>query len=195
MKKLKKNNKFLEKYFSDLSKIIKPNTECLKKLNIVKDLIVSTSKKSGKILIFGNGGSAAIASHVSVDLTKNARIRAVNFNEADLITCFSNDYGYDRWIEKTIDFYADKKDIIILISSSGQSKNMINACKAAKKKRIRVISFTGHSKNNPLSKLSKISRWVNSKAYNYIENIHQIWLLGICDLIIGKREYSAKRKD
>ena len=195
MKKLKKDNNFLEEYFSDLSKIIKPNIECLKKLNLVKDLIVSTSKKSGKILIFGNGGSAAIASHASVDLTKNARIRAVNFNEADLITCFSNDYGYDRWIEKTIDFYADKKDIIILISSSGQSKNMINACKAAKKKRIRVISFTGHSKNNPLSKLSKISLWVNSKAYNYIENIHQIWLLGICDLIIGKREYSAKRKD
>ena len=195
MKKLKKNNNFLKKYFSDLSEIIKPNTECLKNLNLVKDLIVSTSKKSGKILIFGNGGSAAIASHASVDLTKNARIRAVNFNEADLITCFSNDYGYDRWIEKTIDFYADKKDIIILISSSGQSKNMINACKAAKKKRIRVISFTGHSKNNPLSKLSKISLWVNSKAYNYIENIHQIWLLGICDLIIGKREYSAKRKD
>ena len=195
MKKLKKNNNFLEKYFSDLSEIIKPNTECLKKLNIVKDLIVSTSKKSGKILIFGNGGSAAIASHASVDLTKNARIRAVNFNEADLITCFSNDYGYDRWIEKSIDFYADKKDIIILISSSGQSKNMINACKAAKKKRIRVISFTGHSKNNPLSKLSQISLWVNSKAYNYIENTHQIWLLGICDLIIGKREYSAKRKD
>tara|TARA_B110000503_G_scaffold119696_1_gene181711 strand:- start:68 stop:655 length:588 start_codon:yes stop_codon:yes gene_type:complete len=195
MKKLKKNNNFLEKYFSDLSKIIKPGTECLKKLNVVKDLIVSTSKKSGKILIFGNGGSAAIASHVSVDLTKNARIRAMNFNEADLITCFSNDYGYDRWIEKTIDFYADKKDIIILISSSGQSRNMINACRAAKKKRIKVISFTGHSKNNPLSKLSKISLWVNSKAYNYIENIHQIWLLGICDLIIGKKEYSAKRKD
>ena len=60
---------------------------------------------------------------------------------------------------------------------------------------VKVISFTGHSKNNPLSKLSNINLWVNSKAYNYIENTHQIWLLGICDLIIGKREYSAKRKD
>ena len=195
MNKLKKKNDFLEKYFSDLAKIIKPDTKSLKKMSIVKDLIVSTSKKSGKTLIFGNGGSSAIASHVSVDLTKNARIRTVNFNEADLITCFSNDYGYDRWIEKTVDFYADKKDILILISSSGKSKNMINACKAAKKKKIKVISFTGHSKNNPLSKLSNINLWVNSKAYNYIENTHQIWLLGICDLITGKREYSAKRKD
>ena len=59
----------------------------------------------------------------------------MNFNEADLITCFSNDYGYDKWIDKTIEFYADKKDILILISSSGKSKNMINACKAAKKKK------------------------------------------------------------
>ena len=86
-------------------------------------------------MIFGNGGSAAIASHVSVDLTKNANIRSVNFNEADLITCFSNDYGYERWVEKAIDFYADDKDVLILISSSGKSLNMINACKAAREKK------------------------------------------------------------
>ena len=184
MNKLKKKNDFLEKYFSDLAKIIKPDTKSLKKMSIVKDLIVSTSKKSGKTLIFGNGGSSAIASHVSVDLTKNARIRTVNFNEADLITCFSNDYGYDRWIEKTVDFYADKKDILILISSSGKSKNMLNACKAARKKKISsIITLTGNKKDNPLSKLGNINLWVDSNIYNHIENIHQVWLLAICDLI------------
>ncbi len=190
-----KKDYFLKKYFSDLSKTIIPDTECLKKLHLVKDLFLSTSKKKSKILIFGNGGSSAIASHVSVDLTKNAQIRSVNFNETDLITCFSNDYGYDRWVEKAIDFYADPKDIVVLISSSGRSKNMINASKAAKARKIKVISFTGHSKNNPLSKISDLNLWVNSKAYNFIENTHQIWLLGICDLIIGKREYSALRKN
>ncbi len=193
--KLSSKKFFLEKYLNDLSKIIEPDAQNLKKLYLVKDLFVSTSKKKGKILIFGNGGSSAIASHVSVDLTKNARIKAVNFNEADLITCFSNDYGYERWIEKAIDFYADHKDIVVLISSSGRSKNMINACKAAKRKRIKVISFTGHSRNNPLSKKGNLNLWVNSKAYNFVENTHQIWLLAICDLIIGKREYSAKKKD
>ena len=96
-------------------------------------------KNNAKIMIFGNGGSAAIASHVSVDLTKNANVRCVNYNEADLITCFSNDYGYERWVEKAIDFYADSKDTIILISSSGKSKNMINACKTAKKRKIIVF--------------------------------------------------------
>ncbi len=193
--KFKKKNNFLEKYFRDLSKVIIPDRNCLKKLEKVKNLIIAVSKRRGKVLIFGNGGSSAIASHVTVDLTKNARIRAVNFNEADLITCFSNDYGYERWIEKAIDFYADQKDIIILISSSGRSQNMIKACKFANRKRLKVISFTGHTRNNPLSKISDISLWVNSKAYNFIENTHQIWLLGLCDLIIGKREYSAKRKD
>ena len=63
------------------------------------------------------------------------------------------------------------------------------------RKKIKTISFTGHSINNPLSKISDLSLWINSKAYNFIENTHQLWLLTVCDLIIGKREYSAKRKD
>ena len=194
MEKKHKDINFLNDYLNDFSKIIKPDNNIIKKLIEVRDIFLKTSKKRGKILIFGNGGSAAIASHVSVDLTKNAQIRTVNFNESDLITCFSNDYGYDRWIEKTIDFYADRNDTLVLISSSGKSKNMINACKAAKRKKIKVISFTGHAKNNPLSKIVNLSLWVNSKAYNFIENTHQIWLLTVCDLIIGKREYPAKKK-
>ena len=152
--------------------------------------MVQAKKNNAKIMIFGNGGSAAIASHVSVDLTKNANIRSVNFNEADLITCFANDYGYERWIEKAIDFYADDKDVLILISSSGKSPNMINACKAARNNKIsKIITFTGHDNNNPLSKLGDINFWINSKAYNFVENLHQVWLLAIVDLIIGKREY------
>ena len=90
-----------------------------------------------------------------------------------------------------IDFYSDHDDVLILISSSGKSKNMINACKAAKNKKIsKIITFTGHEQNNPLSKLGDINLWINSKAYNFVENAHQVWLLAICDLIIGKREYS-----
>ena len=194
-KNSQKNLTFLKNYLKDLSELIKPNDKLVNKLFQVKNIFCGTSKKKGKILIFGNGGSAAIASHVSVDLTKNANIRAVNFNESDLITCFSNDYGYERWIEKAVDFYADKNDTLVLISSSGKSKNMINACKAAKRKKIKVISFTGHAKNNPLSKVADLSLWINSKAYNFIENTHQIWLLTVCDLIIGKREYPAKKKN
>ena len=195
MNSTQKEINFLSNYLNDFSTIIRPDKNIIKNLIQVKNIFLKTSKKKGKVLIFGNGGSSAIASHVSVDLTKNAKIRSVNFNEADLITCFSNDYGYERWIEKAIDFYADKNDSVVLISSSGKSKNMINACKAAKRKKIKIISFTGHTKNNPLSRVSDLNLWINSKAYNFVENTHQIWLLTICDLIIGKREYPAKKKD
>ena len=181
---------FVNKYLNDFSSLLKPNNELVTKLVEVKNILLEVKKNKSKIMIFGNGGSAAIASHVSVDLTKNAGIRCANYNEADLITCFSNDYGFDRWIEKAIDFYSDDKDVLILISSSGKSQNMINACESARTKKIeKIITFTGHDKNNPLSKLGDINFWVDSKAYNFVENIHQIWLLTIVDLVIGKREY------
>ena len=158
----------------------------------LKELWEKASATNKKVIFCGNGGSAAMASHCAVDLTKNAKIRSVNLNEADLITCFANDYGYERWIEKAIDFYADEKDALILISSSGKSSNMINACKAAKNKNMsKIITLTGHNKDNPLSKLGDINLWIDSKAYNFVENTHQIWLLTIVDLIIGKREYPA----
>ena len=127
--------KIINDYLETLCLKITPDTLTLDKIINIKNILIKAKKKNSRVFIFGNGGSAAIASHVSVDLTKNIKIKAMNFNEADLITCFSNDYGYEKWVEKAIDFYANKNDIIILISSSGKSLNMINACRAAKKKR------------------------------------------------------------
>ena len=184
---------FITAYLNDFSSLILPNEEITEKIISIKNILLEIKKNNSKVMIFGNGGSAAIASHVSIDLTKNAKIRSMNYNEADLITCFSNDYGYDRWVEKTIEFYAESNDALILISSSGKSMNMVNACAAAKNKKIsKVITLTGHEKNNPLSQLGDINLWINSKAYNFIENTHQLWLLTACDLIIGKREYLPK---
>ena len=167
--------------------------EIKKKLINLKKVFIVTKKNKKKILIFGNGGSAAIASHFSIDLTKNAKIRCTNYNESDLITCFSNDYGYERWVEMAIKYYGNKGDVLIVISSSGKSKNIINGCIAAKKKKFfKIITLTGHSINNRVKKLGDINLWVNSKAYNYIENIHQFWLLSLVDLIIGKKNYLPK---
>ena len=183
---------FVDNYLKDFSKLLKPNNEVVEKIVEAKNILMDAKINNKKILIFGNGGSAAIASHFSVDLTKNAKVRSINFNEADLITCFSNDYGYENWVAKAVEFYADEKDILILISSSGKSMNMINACKAAKNKKIsKIITFTGHDNNNKLSQLGDLNFWIDSKAYNFVENAHQVWLLTIVDLIIGKKEYPA----
>ena len=191
---IKGDTKFLDEYFDDFKKIINFNSdEIKKKLINLKKIFITTKKNRKKILIFGNGGSAAIASHFSVDLTKNAKIRCTNYNESDLITCFSNDFGYERWVEMAIKYYGNKGDVLIVISSSGKSKNMINACIAARKKKFsKIITLTGHLVNNPVKKLGDINLWVNSKAYNYVENIHQFWLLSLVDLVIGKKNYLPK---
>lgn len=185
-----KEKEFLNNYFSNLKDLISFKEEEISKLQATKKILVDTHNNNKKTLIFGNGGSAAIASHFSVDLTKNAKIRCVNYNESDLITCFSNDFGYEKWVEKAIEFYSDEGDALILISAGGNSQNMVNAANFAKKKKIfKIITFTGNEQDNKLSKLGDINFWVNSKAYNLIENTHQILLLSIVDLIIGKTEY------
>ena len=189
-----KYNKFINNYQMDVSKSI---DEILKnqkdKIIRLAESIKNIKRNKGKIIIFGNGGSAATASHFSVDLTKNAKIRAINFNEADLITCLSNDYGHDNWVKKAIEFYIDKNDLVILISTSGNSKNVINAAKFLKKKKFSFFSLTGMKKNNLLNRISisKNNLWVNNMSYNQIEIVHHLVLLLIIDLLIGKSVYKA----
>ena len=186
------DHQFIKNYLKDFIELLQPNDEIIEELVKVRNLLLEVSSNNKKVLIFGNGGSAAIASHFSVDLTKNAKLRCVNFNEASLITCFANDYGFDHWAEKAIEFYGDEGDLLIVISSSGQSENMLNGVKAARNANFKsVVTLSGFAKDNPLSQLGDINLWVNNKSYNFVENIHQIWLLAITDLVIGKREYSA----
>jgi len=179
------NIKYFNEYLSKLSRLL-INFNHDDFLRIVK-LMKKVKKDRKKVILVGNGGSAAMASHVSVDLTKMCNIRAINFNEADLLTCFSNDYGYENWVKKAISFYADKGDLLICISSSGESKNIINGAKQGKKVGCNVVTLTGFRKGNKVSKIGHINLWLNSKNYNTIEMIHHIWLLTIIDFISNKK--------
>ena len=152
-----------------------------KQLNQVIELIKKTIRNKGKIYLVGNGGSSSIASHVSVDFTKVANIPSSTFNNTNLITCFANDYGYENWVTEAIKSYTNKNDLIILISSSGTSKNIINAGKYCKKKSINLITFSGFSKNNALSKLGKVNFYINSNQYNFVEMSHHIILVYLVD--------------
>ncbi len=172
---------FLKDYLKKLSELmIDYNHKDLS--NIVK-ILKQVKKNKKKVILVGNGGSAAMASHVSVDLTKMCKIRSINFNEADLLTCFSNDYGYENWVQKALSFYADKGDLLICISSSGQSKNIVNGANFAKKIGCKVITLTGFNKTNKVKKIGHINLWLDSKNYNLIEMTHHIWLLSIVDYI------------
>jgi len=158
----------------------------------LKELFVKTQKAGKKVIFLGNGGSAAMASHCAVDFTKNAGIRCINFNEADLITCFANDYGYEKAFEYALRFYADPGDVAVLISSSGKSQNMVNAAAYANGADLMTVTFTGFKPSNPLKQLGKLNFHLESEAYNVIEMVHHIWLLAVCDLIIGEAEYPAQ---
>jgi len=183
------NIDFFTKYISNYSKLLKK----INYNNLVQcsELFKKINKKNNKIIFLGNGGSAAIASHISVDLSKNAKIRSVNFNEADLITCFSNDYGHENWMKEALNIYCDKGDLVVLISSSGKSPNILNAAKWCKKNQIKFITFSGNYKGNPLKKINPhgINFWIDSKAYNHIEGMHLFLLMSITDCIIGKSVY------
>ena len=152
------------------------------------DLIRGVGTSNNKVIVVGNGGSAAIASHLAVDLTKVAGIRTVNFNEPSLLTCFANDYGYEHWVEKALGFHADQGDLLILVSSSGESANILNGAKRAVAMGLSILTLSGFANDNRLRSLGGINLWVNSRTYNIVENVHQIWMLSIVDYLVADKD-------
>ena len=149
-------------------------------------LIQRSIHNKSKVYIVGNGGSASIASHVSVDFAKVARVPSSTFNNSNLITCFANDYGYENWVVEAIKAYTNINDLIILISSSGTSKNIVNAAQYCKDNNIDLITLSGFTKDNPLSTLGNVNFHIESNEYNYIEMSHHIILLALVDIFAKK---------
>lgn len=155
------------------------------------ELCLEVRASGNKLMLAGNGASASIASHGAVDFTKQGRTRAVDFNEPNLITCLSNDYGYENFMAKAVEFYGEEGDVLVLISVSGNSKNAVNAAKYAKTRGIKVVTFTGSAPDNALRALADIDFWIGSRAYNVVEGLHMIWLTTVVDMLVGKYEYSV----
>ena len=179
---------YFSQYFETISKSLKSID--LAQLKKAAKMVWAVHKSGKKIILVGNGGSAAMASHVAVDFTKAAGIRAINFNEADLITCFANDYGYEHWVDKALESYSDPGDLVILISSSGKSPNMLNGAKQAKAMGLPLVTVSGFSRDNPMRKLGDLNLWVDSISYNIVEMTHHVWLVAIIDYLIETKEVS-----
>ena len=152
----------------------------------ISNKILSIKDTVNKVHIFGNGGSAGIASHVAVDMTKNAGIATTTYHDPGLITCFANDYGYEHWVERAIEFYAQSGDLVILISSSGNSMNMVNGANKAKALGLHTITFSGFGKDNKLRAIGDQNVYIENDQYNIVEMSHNIWLLALVDYIIDQ---------
>ena len=108
-------------------------------------------------------------------------IKTHSFDNSAHLTCFANDYGFENWVKKTIEIFANKNDLIILLSASGNSKNMIKAAEYCKIKRLNFFSITGFLETNKLNKISKNFIWIDSKSYNKVELSQLFVLLSIID--------------
>ena len=185
-----KDKEFLDKYWKDYKKLIiddRDDTKIIALRNSIRD----TVKNNGKLFFIGNGASASLCSHAATDFTKQAKIESHAFNDHNLITALSNDYGYENWVSKAIEYYVTPQDKVVFISVSGNSPNLINGLKFAKKKNISTASLTGADSNNYLKSNCDISLWVDSRSYNMVESVHTTFLTLIIDLFIGKTIYSV----
>lgn len=147
-------------------------------------LIVEQSKIGNKVIIIGNGGSASIASHFAIDLWKNANIKATSYSDSALITCISNDFGYEQVFEKPIEMFADPGDVLVAVSSSGMSGNIINGVEAAIRKECKIITMSGFKQNNILKTMGDINLYIQSESYGHVELAHAAFCHYISDAIV-----------
>ncbi len=137
-------------------------------------LFVQSHKKGGRVWIVGNGGSAAIASHLAVDLTKNGGIRALAFNDAPTLTCLGNDFGYEDVFSKQIEYQARPCDVVVIISTSGKSTNILEAANAARVLGCSIVTLSGMNPNNVLRQKGDVNFYIPSSSYGIVETSHLI---------------------
>ena len=143
------------------------------------------TRKNGKHLFFiGNGGSAAIASHMTADYMKNGRMKTISLYDSSVITCFGNDYGYEHIFSRSLKHLGENGDLLVAISSSGNSPNIVNAIQTAKEKGMKVVTLSGFQRRNRISMSGDYNIYVPVSHYGMVESIHNLILQQIVDALM-----------
>ena len=158
------------------------------KIETIIKKIINCFDKNGKLIFCGNGGSASDSQHLAAEFIGRYKLDrkplpAIALNtDTSVLTALSNDLGYAKVFERQIEALANQNDILFAISTSGKSKNVINAVNAAKRIKVFTICFTG-AKNNKLSNLTDISINVPAEQVNHIQEMHIMIGHFICELV------------
>jgi D-sedoheptulose 7-phosphate isomerase len=136
------------------------------------ELCRETDAAKGKLMFVGNGGSASIASHMAIDFSKNGRIKALAFNDPMFLTCLGNDLGYENVFGFQVETHAEAGDLLVAISSSGRSANILNAVAAARRRSAKVVTMSGFDQKNPLRSSGDLNFYVPASEYGYVELLH-----------------------
>ncbi len=143
-------------------------------------------KLSGnKVLLVGNGGSAAIVAHAQNDLCKANGIRSLVLHEPSLLTALTNDDGYEVAFQKQVELWGEPGDMLIAVSSSGRSENILRACGAAQSNGIFILTCSGFDPDNTLRQLGEINYYVPSHSYGMVELAHSVITHYITDRCAG----------
>ncbi|MDX2073981.1 MAG: SIS domain-containing protein [Alphaproteobacteria bacterium] len=145
----------------------------------------ATHNNGNKLMFIGNGGSAGIASHMAIDYSKNGGIRSMAFNDGAALTCLGNDLGYENVFAKQVELHARPGDLLIAISSSGKSVNILKAADVARERGCTVYTFSGFSADNPLRNYGELNFYVDSGEYGFVEISHLALIHSILDLEMG----------
>jgi D-sedoheptulose 7-phosphate isomerase len=148
---------------------------------LLQDRLLQLKNNSQNLYIVGNGGSASVAAHAVTDFFNVAKIRATTLHESSLLTCMANDFGYENAVARMLQQLLNQGDVVIVISSSGNSMNMRNAAAIASERGAYVVTLTGFSSENPLRHLGDINIWLDSHDYGFVEVGHQFILHNIAD--------------
>lgn len=141
-----------------------------------------------RVFFIGNGGSAAISSHMATDWLKNGSFAAISFNDGSQITCLTNDLGYENSFAVPLQLHGRENDLLVAISSSGKSENILAAVSAARRKQMNVITLSGFAADNPLRTMGHLNFYVPSPSYGFVEISH----LTICHAILDSILESSK---
>lgn len=137
-----------------------------------------------KFILIGNGGSNSAAAHIAQDMTKRGGKRALAFTDASMLTCFMNDFGVDQAYAKFLEYYADQDTFVILISSSGESVNIIESVRFCQANDLRYGVLTAFGKANTVRVMSSDSAfnyYIPTVSYGVAECLHQTFLHGIVE--------------
>lgn len=146
-------------------------------LKSFEELLRSAHKAGGRAIFIGNGGSAAIASHMAVDYSKNKGVRAIALNDAAMLTMVANDYGYESVFSKQLEWYAKRGDVVVIISSSGKSLNILDAAGEALERGCRgLVTFSGMNPNNALRTKGNLNFYTPCVDYGLVELTHMALL-------------------
>lgn len=155
-------------------------------IKLLVDTFTRHKEKKSQLFFIGNGGSSAIASHMTADFMKNGGMNTYSLYDNAVTTCMGNDYGYEYIFSRPLDFLAREGDLLVAISSSGNSGNIINAIDVAAGKKVTVITFTGFEADNRAKQMGDINVYIPCRKYGIVESIHNLILQQVVDLIMER---------